>query len=182
MVRLAGQLEVNVPQGGAKANVDHIPVEALLLAEEAAVRALPPEDPDRRATAAKAALDTVRRVRTAEVLAEVRTLLNDATPDRIGINASMERSPALLADLRERHDRLRVPLLTTLGNDPSPEVRHLGALLELALSNVIGADESFVRELLNGKRDVLPVRQEAIEHHTTAMRVHDRLQEMTQGT
>ena len=48
MVRLAGQLEVNVPQGGAKANVGPLPVEALLLAEKAAVRALPPEDPDRR--------------------------------------------------------------------------------------------------------------------------------------
>ena len=124
----------------------------------------------------------MRRVRTAEVLAEVRTLLNDANPDRIGINASKERSPALLADLRERHDRLRVPLLTTLGSGPSPEVRHLGVLLEMALNNAIAADESFVRELLDGTRDVLPVRQEALEHHTTAMRVHDRLQEMTQGT
>jgi hypothetical protein len=173
MVRLAGPLEVSVPQAAVKATVDAIPRETLLLAQQAVAQVLPGEDADKQAVAAEAVLQVLRRDRAAEVLAEVKTLLFDATPDRLGFNVN-DRSPAILADLRERQKRIRVPLLTVTGGNTSPSVHNLGVQLEEEMANTLfwtsGSSSTCSRT-----RTPSPARQDAIKHHTEALRLLDQL-------
>ncbi len=116
-----------------------------------------------------------RRDRAAEVLAEVRAYLTDATPDRLGFNASEERSPQTLVALRERRDRFRVPLLTLAGSHPSAAVRSLARQLEVAVANTQVADEWFIGDLLGRTSDARPAREEAIRQHEKAGRLCDQL-------
>lgn len=78
-----------------------------------------------------------RRDRAAEVLAEVRAFLVDSSPDRLGFNASPEGSPEVLRELGERHDRIRIPLLTLAGSHPSPNIRRLAQQLEVEMANML---------------------------------------------
>jgi pimeloyl-ACP methyl ester carboxylesterase len=172
IVRLAGSLEVSVPQGGVKATVDAIPRETLLLAQRAAAEVLPGEDAGKQAVAAEAVLHVLRRDRAAEVLAEVRTLLIDAAPDQLAFNLS-DRTPEILSDLRERQQRIRGPLLAvTAGN--SSAVANLGIQLEKKLADTLYWDGWLVADLVNN-RDAIPAREAAFEHHTESLRLLDQL-------
>jgi hypothetical protein len=90
-----------------------------------------------------------RRDRAAEVLAEVRAFLVDASPDRLGFNASEERSPEVLRQLGERRERIRIPLLTLAGSHPSPHVRHLAQQLEVEMANMLHMAGFLVSDLLD---------------------------------
>jgi hypothetical protein len=111
-----------------------------------------------------------RRERAAEALAEARAFLVDASPDRIGINASPERSPEVLRELGDRRERIRIPLLTLAGSHPSPHVRRLAQQLELEMANMLVMDAWLVRELLRGA-DSRTYQDQASEHHTEALRL-----------
>jgi hypothetical protein len=115
-----------------------------------------------------------RRDRAAEVLAEVRAFLVDAFPDRLGINASQERSPEVLRELGDRRERIRIPLLTLAGSHPSPHVRRLAQQLEVEMANMLVMDGWLVRELLRGA-DSRTYQDQASEHHTEALRLLDQL-------
>jgi hypothetical protein len=117
---------------------------------------------------------TQRREQAAEVLAEARAFLTDASPDRLGINASQERSPQVLQELGERRERIRVPLLTLAGSHPSPTVRDLARRLEVEMANTLHMAGWFVSDLLRN-RDMESARETANQHHTEALRLLDRL-------
>jgi hypothetical protein len=115
-----------------------------------------------------------RRDRAAEVLAEARAFLVDASPDRLGFNASPERSPEVLQELGERRERIRIPLLTLAGSHPSPHVRRLAQQLELEMANMLHMAGWFVSDLLRN-RDVETTRETANQHHAAALRLLDQL-------
>ena len=115
-----------------------------------------------------------RRDRAAEVLAEVRTFLVDASPDRLGFNASPERSPEVLRELGERRDRIRIPLLTLAGSHPSSHIRRLAQQLEVEMANMLHMAGWVVSDLLRN-RDSRSARDQANEHHTAALGLLDRL-------
>jgi hypothetical protein len=117
--------------------------------------------------------DRQRRDRAAEVLAEVRAFLTDASPDRIGINASQERSPEVLRELGERRERIRIPLFTLAGH-PSPHVRRLAQQLEVEVANMLHMAGFFVSDLL---RSTAPgtTREQANQHHTAALGLLDQV-------
>jgi hypothetical protein len=115
-----------------------------------------------------------RRDRAAEVLAEVRAFLVDASPDRIGINASQERSPEVLRELGERRERIRIPLFTLAGSHPSPPVRRLAQQLEVEMANMLNMARFFVIDLLS-RRAPGTAREQANQHHTAALGLLDQL-------
>jgi succinate dehydrogenase/fumarate reductase flavoprotein subunit len=115
-----------------------------------------------------------RRDRAAEVFAEVRAFLTDASPDRLGINASPERSPEVLTELGERRERIRIPLLTLAGSHPSPHVRRLAQQLEVEMANMLHMAGWFVSDLLRN-RDSRTARDQANQHHTEALCMLDQL-------
>jgi hypothetical protein len=115
-----------------------------------------------------------RRDRAAEVLAEVRAFLVDASPDRLGINVSEERSPKELEALWERRDRIRVPLLTLAGSHPSPRVRRLAQQLELEMTGTLHMAQWFVHDLLRRQRGDA-AHDTANQHHTAALGLLDQL-------
>lgn len=115
-----------------------------------------------------------RRDRAAGILAEARAFLTDASPDRLGINASPERSPETLRELGERRDRIRIPLLTLAGSHPSPHIRRLVQQLEVEMANMLHMAGWFVSDLLRG-RDSETARNQANEHHTAALGLLDQL-------
>jgi hypothetical protein len=92
-----------------------------------------------------------RRDRAAEVIAEVKALLTDMNPERLGFNARQETFDMTLAELEERWQRLRVPLLTLWGGHPSKEVRDLSREIEIAAGNTLIDGKWFVADLLRGK-------------------------------
>jgi hypothetical protein len=89
-----------------------------------------------------------QRERAAAVLAEVRALLTDANPERLGINANEEIFTQMFTDLNDRFQQIRIPLLTVGIGHPSEEVRGLAVALETALSNSLVSANRFVRFLL----------------------------------
>jgi hypothetical protein len=115
-----------------------------------------------------------RRDRAAEVLADVRAFLVDASPDRLGFNASPERSPEVLRELRERRERIRIPLLTLAGSHPFPHIRRLAQQLEVEMANMLHMAEWFVSDLLRN-RDSRTARDQANQHHATALGLLDQL-------
>jgi hypothetical protein len=115
-----------------------------------------------------------RRDRAAEVLAEVRAFLVDASPDRLGINASQERSPEVLRQLGERRERIRIPLLTLAGSHSSPHVRRLAQQLEVEMANMLHMAGWFVSDLLRN-RDSRTARDQANQHHRAALGLLDQL-------
>jgi hypothetical protein len=115
-----------------------------------------------------------RRERAAEVLAEVRAYLTDVSPDRLGFNANPERSPETLMELRERRERIRIPLLTLAGSHPSREVRELARRLEVETANTQHWADWFIADLLRS-RDVESARGDANQHHEEALRLLDDL-------
>jgi hypothetical protein len=115
-----------------------------------------------------------RRDRAAEVLAEVRAFLVDASPDRIGINASQERSPEVLRELQERRERIRIPLLTLAGSHPSSRVRRLAQQLEVEMANMLHQAGWFVSDLLRSRAPGA-AREQANEHHKAALGLLDQL-------
>jgi hypothetical protein len=104
----------------------------------------------------------------------VRAFLVDASPDRLGFNASQERSPEVLRELGERRERIRIPLLTLAGSHPSPHVRRLAQQLELEMANMLHMAGWFIRDLLRN-RDSRSARDQANEHHTAALGLLDQL-------
>jgi hypothetical protein len=122
---------------------------------------------------------TQRRERAAEVLAEARAFLTDVTPDRLGFNASEDRSPQVLRELGERRERIRVPLLTLAGSHPSREVRDLARRLEVEMANTLHMAGWFISDLLRN-RDVQSAREDANRHHTDALGLLDQLVEAIQ--
>jgi hypothetical protein len=106
-----------------------------------------------------------RRQQAAEVLAEARAFLVDASPDRIGINASQERTPEVPRELQERRERIRIPLLTLAGSHPSPHVRRLAQQLEVEMANMLHMAGFLVSDLL-GRRAPGAAREQANQHHT----------------
>jgi hypothetical protein len=115
-----------------------------------------------------------RRDRAAEVLAEVRAFLVDASPDRLGINASQDQSPEVLRELGERRERIRIPLLTLAGSHPSPHVRRLTQQLEVEMANMLHMARFFVSDLLS-RRTPGTAREQANQHHTAALGLLDQL-------
>jgi hypothetical protein len=115
-----------------------------------------------------------RRDRAAEVLAEVRAFLVDASPARIGINASQERSPEVLRELQERRERIRFPLLTLAGSHPSPHVRRLAKQLEVEMAEMLHMAGFLVSDLL-GRKPPGTAREQANQHHTAALGLLDQL-------
>jgi hypothetical protein len=115
-----------------------------------------------------------RRHQAAEILAEARAFLTDASPDRLGINANPERSPEVLRELGDRRERIRIPLLTLAGSHPSPTVRDLAQRLELEMAGTLHMAGWFVSDLLRN-RDVESARETANQHHAEALRLLDRL-------
>jgi hypothetical protein len=115
-----------------------------------------------------------RRDRAAEVLAEVRAFLVDASPDRLGINASQERSPEVLRELQERRERIRIPLLTLAGSHPSSRVRRLAQQLEVEMANMLHQAGWFVSDLLRSRAPGA-AREQANEHHKAALGLLDQL-------
>ena len=115
-----------------------------------------------------------RRDRAAEVLAEVRAFLVDASPDRIRINASQEQSPEVLRELQERRERIRIPLFTLAGSHPSPHVRHLAQQLEVEMANMLHMARFFVTDLLS-RRAPGTAREQVNQHHTAALGLLDQL-------
>jgi hypothetical protein len=115
-----------------------------------------------------------RRDRAAGILAEARAFLTDASPDRLGINASPERSPEALRELGERRDRIRIPLLTLAGSHLSPHIRRLAQQLEVEMANMLHMAGWFVSDLLRGRHSET-ARNQANEHHTAALGLLDQL-------
>jgi hypothetical protein len=116
-----------------------------------------------------------RREQAAEVLAEVRAYLTDATPDRLGFNASKDRSPQTLRELRQRRDQFRIPVLTLAHSHPSQEVRDLARRLDVAVANTQISGEWFISDLLGRTGDSRQAREDAISHHTEALSLLDQL-------
>lgn len=114
------------------------------------------------------------RDRAAEVLAEVRAFLVDSFPDRLGFNASPERSPEVLRELRERRERIRIPLLTLADSHPSPHIHRLAQQLKAEMANMLQMAEWFVTDLLRN-RDSRAARDQANQHHTAAPGLLDQL-------
>jgi hypothetical protein len=103
----------------------------------------------------------------------------DVTPDRLGFNASQERSPQILQELGDRRERIRIPLLTLAGSHPSATVRDLARRLELEMANALHTAGWFITDLLRN-RDVDTMRDQANRHHAEALRLHDQLVEAIQ--
>jgi hypothetical protein len=174
MIRFAGPVEVSVQQGGVKANLDAVPRETLLLAEQAAAQVIPGDDADRRAVAAKAVIDALRRERTMEVLAETRALLTDANPDRLAFNAGQPPQEVAFRGFHQRWQRIRVPLLSVAAGDPSPKIRDLAGQLEVAMANTLNRGMWLVGDVLAG-RGLHDTREEAVREHKEATRLLDEL-------
>lgn len=121
-----------------------------------------------------------RRERAAEVLAEVRAFLTDAHPDRLAFNAGEDRSEKTLTDLRERRERIRIPLLTLAGSHPFRKVRDLARRLEIAMANTLTTGHWLVSDLLQYRGDLLENREEAKRNHEEASSLLDELLEAIQ--
>lgn len=104
----------------------------------------------------------------------MRAFLVDASPDRIGINASQERSPEVLRELQERRERIRIPLFALAGSHPSPDVRRLAQQLEVEMANVLHMAGYFVSDLLRSNAPGT-AREQANQHHTAALGLLDQL-------
>jgi hypothetical protein len=100
--------------------------------------------------------------------------LVDASPDRIGINASQERSPEVLRELQERRERIRIPLLTLAGSHQSPNVRRLAQQLKLETANMLHMTGYFVSDLLRS-RTPGAAREQVNQHHMAALGLLDQL-------
>jgi hypothetical protein len=107
-----------------------------------------------------------RRDRAAEVIAEVKALLTDLNPERLGFNAHEGTFDTSFTRLEERWQRLRVPLLTLWGGHPSKQVRDLSRDLEIAATNTLINGKWFVVDLLRGK--------DSEEAHENARLWHER--------
>lgn len=114
--------------------------------------------------------------RAAEVLAQARALLTDATPDPLGINANPTTSEKTFTDLGERWQRTRIPLLTLATGDPSKRVRDLAGQLEVAIANMLAQSRWMVSDILKN-RDAADARNTANQQHANATRLLGQLQD-----
>jgi hypothetical protein len=116
-----------------------------------------------------------RRDRAAEVLAEVRAFLVDASPERLGMNVDKEPPPEVLTELGERRDRVRIPLLTLAGSHPSSHVRGLAQQLEVELTSLLGVAGEYASDLRQHNWVPRRFRDQANQHHREALGLLDQL-------
>jgi hypothetical protein len=120
-----------------------------------------------------------RRELAAEVLAAVRALLTDATPDPLGLFAHEETSQRILDALHERWQRIRVPLLTLGAGHPSrraKRVRDLARQLETATAATLAQDKWLVSDVLR-HRGPSDTREAANKKHAEAVSLLGQLEE-----
>jgi hypothetical protein len=98
------------------------------------------------------------------VLGPVGRWLTDADPDRLGINASEEGSPAVFEALERRSDEMRDQIATLAVGFPTERGRDLAGELDVAIFNSLISAGWFVRDVLT----------HSMESHSSAVNQQER--------
>jgi len=120
-----------------------------------------------------------RRDRAAEILAAVKALLDDTTPDPLGLFATEEKAQKAFAAIEDRWQRCRIPLLTLAYAHPSKRVRDLASRLEAATSSSLAQTALFIGRVVRSP-EFDNARQEANRMHGNAVSLLDHLEQAIQ--